>query len=53
MQWRYLVKYSGEIDYADIYDYLINAPGSYIRKSNTIFSLFNLTFLIIFPEKAQ
>ena len=53
MQWRYLVRYSGEIDNADVYDYVINAPGSDIWKSNTVFSLFNSTFLIISSEKAR
>ena len=46
MQWP-------EIDYADIYDYLINTRGGYIGKSTTVFSLFNSTFSIIFSEKAQ
>ena len=45
MQWP-------EIDYADIYDYLINTLGRYTWKSTTVFSLFNSTFSIIFSEKA-
>ena len=34
-----------EIEYPDdIYDYVINTPGSYVWKSNIVFSLFSLTF---------
>ena len=52
-----MVQYSMQcpgIAYADAYDYLITHPvGSYIWKSNTVFSLFNSTFSIIFSEKPQ